>query len=264
MNQDLAFELTPAKARKLMKASELCKTDIDSDILKIAKQDLVGIDASVEELELMQFVSDTDFRCTICAPALTRTRFLNLLDKIGIETIIVTGQNNEEWKEKFVEFGIAMTHNFQAGKRNSLLIYDWETVGNENNLEIIGHEFPKTICYVSGETMKQNTNRNFQSVLDSSDLMTKLFYKGSLKRQRMMTVKHQELVKDSNFEWWHSACLLYPQMPRNIFQVSKFTLSRNILHESIWTKQDANDLAFLYNVFIPERMINYGSHREHE
>jgi len=258
MNQDLAFEITPAKARKLLKASEICKMVLPNGIEDISKTDLLDIQGSFAEKELMQFIVDTDYRCVVCSPpGLTRTRFIELIKQTCTNNIIVTGYNKQLWLKEvhFEPITSAVNHKFQDGKRSSILIYDYGVMPNEDNIEIISNEFPKTIVFVCYEAMRNAGQKSFKKAL--RDVNSVLFL------QQQIESYGVNLSGDpAKFEWWNPACSLYPNMPRDIFFLSEFSFKWNMTRGTNWLRQEINDIAFLYNAFLPEKMINYGWFRD--
>lgn len=265
MNQDLAFELTPAKARMLLKASELCLIDIDPIIEQTATQDMLAYSGPAIERSLAQFIIDTDFRCGVCG-GFPRDTVLDILHILGVQKIIITGQNDEYWENvaTFVPVEKLLTSEFQKTTRGHQIIFDWGVENNADNLEIIAKEYPKTIAYVSDRDTRIHKNRTFMTTatneysggvtLFATDYNNKLLKELSI---------HTESVKDGAlFPWWEIGCSLFPNMPRAIFDKSKVTFGRQVMHEPTWKKSDVDDIAMMYNVFLLEKMNNYGSYHE--
>jgi hypothetical protein len=284
VNQDFAFELTPAKARQLLKVSEICLNELDPAIEALARQDLLIFDGHCsqtppEEKELAQFIADTGFRCGICSTTFDfrRENLLNMLAFLGVKELIITAQNLsfwnflDRWKARMniriVKMKEMMSHEFQKQNRSCTVIFDWGTDSNEDNLEIVAKEFPKTMAYASRFDTGRAANRSFSSFMRTNDIasapLVKLNYKSDTPQLEtgLVASSRLELVRDNNFAWWEIGFGLNPNMPRAIFDLSTPTFKNQIMKEPVWKKSDVNDIAIMYNVFLPDRMQGYGFHR---
>ena len=254
--------------------------EIDPAIESIARQDVLSFNDNrmePEEKELAQFIVDTDFRCGICSTTFDfrRENLLRMLAFLGITELIITAQNLhfwnflDRWKTqmniRIVKIKEMMSHDFQKQNRSNLVIFDWGTDTNEDNLEIIAREFPKTIAYVSHFDAGRSTNRSFSSFMKSNDIhhapMVKLNYKSDTPQEGDLEMRRRPLVRDNNFAWWEIGCSLNPNMPRAIFDLSTPTFKNQVMREPTWKKSDVNEMAIMYNVFLPDMMRGYGFHR---
>jgi hypothetical protein len=260
--------LTPAKARKLLKVSEICSVILDPAIEDMARKDTLTFEFNTppEEKELLQFIVDTNFRTGICSLTYnyTRENLLRMLASVDVRNIIITGQNLNWWSfvtdlKSDMDIQIAKPtqmaeHDFQKGKRNHVVIFDTNGGGSDGNIEIIAKEFPNTLVYLSG---LRGISKQRSFILSEPQPLFVKEYKSTPKKHYSM-----DLAKETDVAWWNFGCALFPNMPRGIFDKSAMYFESQIMHKPVWKKSDVNDMAIMYNVFIPEKMQGYGFHRE--
>jgi hypothetical protein len=252
MNQDFAFEITPARARKLLKIAEVFMTEIDISLEPLSKIDIVPFNGTPEEQELYQFIIDTDYRCVVTCMSHDFERH-TLLEMLRGREFFIVGDFHD-WKDFGVEAvwpDEAMDHDFQKGKRHKVMIYDWAETENAANAEMLCMEFPKSIIYVSEDVINTKRQLSFQGL----DRQQKASFTKT-KQHNNEPRKPVEKIKDTNFPWWEMGGALFPNMPRSVFDLSNTAFLKRM--KPIWKKNDVNDLAVVYNVFISDKMNNYG------
>jgi len=249
MNQDFAIDLTPGNARRLVAISRICSMNLDPLLISKAKEGLLD-DSAFDPLvcprtslrqAATQFIVDCGYRCAVpmLDNTLDRRMILNAVRLSGEEIVTIATNDCRGWSRvingyklakslKIVPIRSAFDRDANNTVANSdryagILVLDYPVAGfsgvPDSMYCAICNDFPRTIIHASPP--------------------------------------HIYVATNAGFPWWEMSCALFSTMPDLIFSYSADGI-RSVMHYPSWKLSGRDELAILYNTFLPSKMSNYG------